>query len=211
MDAQNASDLNRLIGRASRGDDQARRELLSRYRDRLHRMVAARLDRRLAPRLDPSDVVQEALTVASLRLEGCLRDRPVSFYPWLRQITCERLIDLRRRHLVACQRSVLREAERYLDLPEESAVQLVDRLAAGGSTASQAAIRNEIRDRVRDILMQLCPHDREILVLRTMEGLSVAEAAEVLGHSEEGVKSRHRRALERFRRALDASHEGGPS
>jgi len=204
MDTRNSPDLDGLIGQASRGDAQARMELLSRYRGRLRQMVAARLDRRLAPRLDPSDVVQEALAVASVRLEDYLRERPISFYPWLRQIAWERLLDLQRRHLVAGRRSVLREAERYLPLPEESAVQLVDRLAASGTTASQAAIDHEIQDRVRGVLMQLSSQNREILVLRTIEGLSVAETAEVLGLSEEAVKSRHRRALERFRRELDA-------
>ena len=43
------------------GDDAARTELLARHRDRLRRMVAVRIDRRLAARVDPSDVVQEAL------------------------------------------------------------------------------------------------------------------------------------------------------
>jgi len=90
------------------------------------------------------------------------------------------------------------------------AVQLVDRLAASGTTVSRVAIRQEIQDRVRGIRIQLSSQDREILVLRTMEGLSVAETAEVLGLSEEAVKSRHRRALERFRRKLDAEPEGGP-
>ncbi len=207
MDSEKTPNFDGLIGRASRVDSRARQELLDRYRDRLRQMVAVRLDRRLVPRLDPSDVVQEALAVASLRLEDYLRDPPVSLYPWLRQIAWERLIDLRRRHLVAGHRSVLREADRCLPLPEESAVQLVDRLVASGTTASQAAIRHELHDRVRGILRQLNSHDREILVLRTMEGLSVAETAEVLGLSEEAVKSRHRRALERFRCRLDTDHE----
>ena len=47
MDTGNTPDLDGLIGQASRGDPRARMELLSRYRDRLRQMVAARLDRRL--------------------------------------------------------------------------------------------------------------------------------------------------------------------
>jgi hypothetical protein len=57
-------DTDQLLNRASRGDGAARQQLLTRHRGRLRAMVAARLDRRLAARLDPSDVVQEALAEA---------------------------------------------------------------------------------------------------------------------------------------------------
>src|SRR6516225_9009039 len=48
-----------LVTRAGRGDAAAWQELLHRYQARLRQMVAVRLDRRLAARLDPSDVVQD--------------------------------------------------------------------------------------------------------------------------------------------------------
>ena len=50
-----------LLTRAAQGDQQALCTLLSRYRDRLKRMVHLRLSRRLQGRIDDSDVVQEAL------------------------------------------------------------------------------------------------------------------------------------------------------
>jgi RNA polymerase sigma-70 factor, ECF subfamily len=67
-------------------------EWLTRHRDRLRRMVAVRLDRRLAPLVDPSDVVQEALADASRTLDDIMRDRPLPLYPWLRRLTSERVI-----------------------------------------------------------------------------------------------------------------------
>jgi hypothetical protein len=54
-------DTQELVERASRGDDRARQALLIRYYERLLRMAAIRLDRRLAQRVDPADVMQEAL------------------------------------------------------------------------------------------------------------------------------------------------------
>jgi RNA polymerase sigma-70 factor (ECF subfamily) len=63
-------DTEHLLDSASRGDAQARGRLLERHRPRLKRMVAVRLDRRLAARVDPSDVVQEALTDAAAQLDG---------------------------------------------------------------------------------------------------------------------------------------------
>ena len=48
-------------------------------------MVAvARMDRRLTARLDPSDVVQEALADGVRDLPDYLTTRPMAFYPWLR-------------------------------------------------------------------------------------------------------------------------------
>ena len=199
----------RLLDRAEGGDDAARQQLLARYRARLKQMVAVRLDRRIAARVDPSDVVQEALAEAGRRLEEYLRDRPLPFYPWLRQLAWERLIDLRRRHLRAGRRSVRREEPWSLSLPDESAAALAGRLAASGTSPSDRLIRAELRDRVQAALARLAPRDREVLVLRHLEQLSTAEAAAVLGLGEEAVKSRHRRALERLRALLeDDASEG---
>ena len=64
--------------------------LLERHRNRLRRMVAVRLDSRLAPLVNPSNVVQEALGVASRKLDDFLRDRPLPFSPWLRRLAWER-------------------------------------------------------------------------------------------------------------------------
>ena len=75
------SEINVLLDDAARGDASAVRCLLEQHRERLRRMIAVRLDRRLAPRLDPSDVVQEALADAARRLPDYLRDRPDAVLP----------------------------------------------------------------------------------------------------------------------------------
>jgi RNA polymerase sigma-70 factor (ECF subfamily) len=196
-------DTNELVERAGQGDVPARHQLLVRHRARLRKMVAIRLDRRLAARVDPSDVVQETLAEADRRLDDYLRDRSLPFYPWLRRIAGERLIDLYRRHVRARHRSVEREEPWALPLPGESANALVDRLAASGTSPSRNLLRQELRQRVRAALEQLGAHDREILVLRHLEQLSVAEAAAALGITERAAKARHMRALTRLRTLFD--------
>ena len=52
------------LQRAAGGDPEALGHLLAKHRNRLKRMVMFRLDRRLAARIDPSDVVQESLARA---------------------------------------------------------------------------------------------------------------------------------------------------
>src|SRR5262245_13664819 len=98
-------DTDALLAQAAQGQPDARGALLERHRDRLTRMVACRLDRRLAARIDPSDVVQEVLAEAGRKLQRYLSERPLPFYPWLRQLAWEHLAVLHRRHVRAGKRS----------------------------------------------------------------------------------------------------------
>jgi RNA polymerase sigma-70 factor, ECF subfamily len=195
-------DTEELLARASAGDAGARDRLLERHRDRLRRMLAVRLDRRLAARVDASDLVQEALAEAAFGLDGYLRDRPLPFYPWLRQLAWERVIAAHRRHIGAGKRTVRRE-ERPAPVPGESLLELADRLLARDSNPSAGLRRAEQQARLRSALERLAEADREVLVLRHLEQLSTRETAGVLGVSEGAVKVRLLRALERLRDLLD--------
>src|SRR5439155_13358142 len=108
MTTRPGPDTDQLLDAVSRGDAKARGRLLERHRRKLARMVAVRLDRRLAARVDPSDVVQEALAEAAKRLDAYLRDRPMPYYPWLRRLTWVQIDKAHRRH-TARRRSVARE------------------------------------------------------------------------------------------------------
>jgi RNA polymerase sigma-70 factor (ECF subfamily) len=190
--------------RLARGDDpSAREQLLARHRPRLRRLVRLRLDRRLSARVDPSDVVQDTLAEADRRLEEYLRHTALPFYPWLRQIALERLIDLRRRHVRARKRSVACEEPDVLSLPDESAAELAARLIDLGSSPSRQLLREEMRERVRAALGRLTVDDREVLVLRHLEQMPVREVAAVLGVGEGAVRMRLVRSLGRLRDLLD--------
>jgi RNA polymerase sigma-70 factor (ECF subfamily) len=202
MTAPSESESEVLLDRAGRGDEAARQELLVLHRKRLRQMIAVRMDRRLAARIDPSDVVQEALAEAIEQFSDYLRERPLPFYPWLRQLAWKRLAELYRRHIQAQKRSVRREEQRAPALPDESALELANRLLARGSSPSARLRREELRSLMQSALAQLAEHDREVLVLRHLEQLSTAEIAAVLGISEGAVYTRHLRALERVRSLL---------
>jgi len=165
-------------------------------------MVAVRLDRRLAARVDPSDVVQEAFAEAIQHFAEYLRTRPLPFSAWLREFAWQRLVKLHRHHIRALKRSVTREEAYSMPLPDDSVVRLARRLLAHGSSPSQSLIRDELRERLRVAIDQLAPHDREILVMRNLEQLPVAEIAAILGLTEGAVKVRHLRALQRLRSIL---------
>jgi RNA polymerase sigma-70 factor (ECF subfamily) len=194
--------IDALIEQARQGDAAARQRLLERCRPRLRRMVAVRLDRRLAARVDASDVVQEALADASRRLDDYLLSPPLPFFAWLRQLAWDRLVELHRRHLHAERRSVTREEGPAMDWSDESALHLAQRLIGSGTSPSERLMREELRDRVRSAMARLSERDREVLVMRHLEQLSTEEVAAVLGISEGAVKVRLLRALERLRGRL---------
>jgi RNA polymerase sigma-70 factor (ECF subfamily) len=163
-------------------------------------MVYLRIDPRLAARLDPSDIVQDALAEAHRRLPVYAAERPIPFYPWLRRIAWERLLRMRRRHIDAKRRTVLREDA--LPLSEGSEMLLAERLAAA-STPSEQLLRREIRERLHEALAQLPAADREVIVLKHLEELSFQEAAAVLEISTAAIYSRYYRAIQRLHRLLN--------
>jgi RNA polymerase sigma-70 factor (ECF subfamily) len=197
-----ASETESLMQRAKDGDASARSDLLEFYRDRLRRMVALRLDQRLAARLDPSDIVQEAMRDAFKRLGEYFATPEIAFYPWLRRIAWDRLMDMYRQHITAEKRSVLKEHVRGPELNDESMAELAHNLAANSQNPRQRAMVAELESRMMAALAQLKPDDRELLVLRYVEQLDVEDIANVLGISRTAVTSRHLRAVQRLRQFL---------
>jgi RNA polymerase sigma-70 factor (ECF subfamily) len=197
-------DTDDLLERTRWGDDRARNLLLRRHRARLRTMIAVRMDQRLKVRVDPSDVVQEVLDEANRNLDDFVRDRPLPFHAWLREIAWKRLVDLRRRHVGAAKRSVVREKEFDFGLSDESAAALADRLVASGTSPSKNLMDEELREEIRGALEALPPLDREVLILRYLERLSLGETAEALGISKGAASTRHTRALARLRELLNA-------
>jgi RNA polymerase sigma-70 factor (ECF subfamily) len=196
-------DTEALLVAAAAGNEVALQQLLDRHRACLRRMIAARLDRRLAARIDPSDVLQEALADAGHKLHQYVRQRPLPFYPWLRRLADERLALAHRRHLKATGRTVRRECPDAPDACGGSDVHLIDRLVASGTSPTGKVRREELRHRVRSALAALGEGDRKVLVLRYLDGLPFVKVAAALGITENAAKVRHFRALERMRERMD--------
>jgi RNA polymerase sigma-70 factor (ECF subfamily) len=188
----------RLLSQARAGDPAARDELFTRHRGYLQRVVELRLDGRLRARLDPSDVVQEAQLEANRRLDGYLGQPALPFRLWLRQITYDRLLMLRRHHLQAARRTV----EREVALPERSSMLLGRQLLTGAPTPSEQLSRSELARRVRQALGQLSETDREVVLMRNFEGLTNQEIARALGLQPATASQRYGRALLRLRTLL---------
>ena len=153
-----------LIAAHCAGDQDAFGELFRRHRDRMW-AVALRTcgDRELA-----ADAVQDGFIAAFRRADSFRGDAAVT--TWLHRIVVNACLDrLRRQRPTA-------------PLPEYESLELADQRDAHGSTESALD--------VRAALAQLPEGQRLALVLVDMHGLSIAEAAEILGVAEGTVKSR---------------------
>lgn len=91
----------------------------------------------------------------------------------------------------------LRETER---LPSDPGPEMVDH---GGGDAESAAIAAQAARVVEETLARLPPAQRDAFILVRYEGLSMADAAAVLGATPTAVKLRAFRAYEALRGALD--------
>jgi RNA polymerase sigma-70 factor (ECF subfamily) len=203
-----------LVARAAAGDKDAVAEMLERYRARLRRMVALRLDPRLQGRVDASDVIQEGYIEALRRIDEFIADPSVPFYIWLRFLVGQRVQEQHRRHLGTPGRDVGREVSIYQGaMPGASTGALAARLLGKLTSPSQAAVRAERKIRLQEALNRLDPLDREILVLRHYEQMTNGDAAAALGLDKSASSKRYTRALVRLKEilaALPGANSGEP-
>ena len=167
-----------LIESVLDGEREFFQALVQRHQERLFRVAFGMvMDDDVA-----ADLVQDAFMRAFANLGRC-RDRD-RFRVWL-------LATLRNRCL-----DYLREKRRRdVSIDDVAAMRAVPSGAVADSDADDLALRTTLET----ALAKLSPPLREAFVLRHVEQLTVAEAAEVLGIGESAVKMRVHRARELLR------------
>lgn len=198
-DDRSDGDLQRLIHDGEEG----LASVFSEHSERLERLIRFRLDSRLRGRVDPGDVLQEAYLVVAKRLKDYLADCAVPVFVWLRSMTLQVVVDVHRRHLDAQARNVNLEIPLHQDQsPINSSLSLATYLAADMTSPSQAAVREEVLNQLRQAFDSMDPIDREVLALRHFEELSNNEVAAVLGLQKSAASNRYVRALTRLKALL---------
>ncbi len=182
--------------------------LFMEHRPRLKRMIQMRIDRRVAGRVDPSDVLQEAFLDASRRLGEYLSKPSMPLFLWFRFLTGQRLLAIHRQHLGTQKRDPRQEvAIHRRAMPQADSASLSMQLLGHLTTPSLAAMRQEVQDQLEELLGTMEPMDREILSLRHFEELTNNEAAEELGITPAAASKRYIRALERLRHVVKSMPE----
>jgi len=176
-----------LVSAVRRGEDDAFKELFSRYRGRIRGYASGILaDTDLA-----EDITQEVFISALRRLRDT--ERPIAFKPWIYQIAKNACIDeLRRRRNLEVPLEHLRE------WPDGEA----DLLSPDPGPELAVESKQQLED-LRGAFRGVSDLHHRILVLRELEGLSYHEIGERLGMSRPVVES----TLFRARRRLAEEYE----
>ncbi|MGN5375696.1 RNA polymerase sigma factor [Sphingomonas hankookensis] len=166
------------------GDRRAFGEIVRRHKQPLHRTVSC-----LTGDEDEAvDIVQDAFIAAHASISTFDPARPMR--AWLTRIAINKARDWRRRRIVRRLISAM--------LPDEAVEVADDAPPVDGAVADRAELRH-----VEAAIARLPANLREVLVLRTIDGLAQADVAKALGVSEKTVETRLYRARTKLRDDLD--------
>lgn len=175
-----------LLARLRSGDQDAYREIVDAYRDRIITVVA----RVAGPGADAEDLAQDAFLKAFAAIERF--DGRSALFTWIYRIavnTARDYIDHRRRRPVVPLEGAF--GEHQAEPADE------------GERPAESAERHERQAAVRAALERLPEPFRTTLILREMEGHSYEEVADILGISIGTVESRLFRARSKLRTLLE--------
>lgn len=187
-----------LLTRAAAGDNTAFEELFSVHRSALVRFIQSRMDTRLQQRFDASDVIQETHLESLQRIGDFVNRKPMPFALWIRRTALERFLKMRRRHVDAQRRSVNRENAQ----PDQSTITLVNQLCSSDASPSENARQAERQSKLSQAIQALSDQDREILLLRNVDGFAFPEIAAMLEIEAATARKRYGRALIKLQRIM---------
>lgn len=168
----------RLVMAAARGDDLALEQVVRAYHDRVHRFGL----RACRDAFDADDAVQEAFVELARRPDVARDPGVVSWLFTVVKNACLRLLRPFARQRTLGDRVDAEEAE-------------------GGVLPADVALeRFELVRAVHEAIARLPPDERDVLLLRDVEGMTGEETARAVGISEPAMKSR----LHRGRAAVRA-------
>jgi RNA polymerase sigma-70 factor (ECF subfamily) len=184
----------------NKGNDE---QPVEQYRSYLLLLARMQLDARARHKVEASDVVQVTLLEAHAKRQQFSGDDD-GFAAWLRKALANNIRDALRRARRQ-KRDVRRERSLEAAL-EQSSARLAACLAAGQSSPSRQAVRNEELLRLSDALLSLPEAQREAVTLHHLQGWTLGEVAAHLDRTDAAVAGLLHRGLRRLRELM--SHPG---
>lgn len=189
-----------LVRRAVAGEAGALQRVLIPYQSRLLSRIRRKLPSQLVGAVGPEDVLQDVYIDVFRGIGGLEQTGERAFLRWLIQVTDHRLVDTIRTHQAA-KRGGGWQAVTHA--PGNSSIApLIDIIHVDSQTPSQVFARDEVEAAVMVALAGLKEDYREVLRLRFIEGLSVADTASRMNRTEWSVHKLCSRGLEQLRKTM---------
>lgn len=183
--AASPTDVQALVQRAQKQDGQAFAELYAYYAQKVYSYLYYHLGGRAH---EAEDLTAEVFIKVFEKI-GSYQFRGAPFSAWLFRIAHNHLID----HVRSRPRQPLVPLEAIAELQETTTLQELDRRL----TVQQ----------LKRALARLTPEQRQVVVLRFIEGLSTAETAQAVGKSDDAIKKLQARGLATLKRLLERAEQ----
>jgi RNA polymerase sigma-70 factor (ECF subfamily) len=196
-------DTQQVLDLAKKGDENAKGELLNRFRPYLNVIAQRLLDERLQGRLDFSDVVQITFLEASRDFQDFRGDSVESLLAWLRNILRNNVSTAHQQHLAAQKRSARKETTlRVSSESGGSSLGMADIVPSESSSPSQRMMRDEASVFLASCMDQIPETQRDAIRMRYLEGMSLKSISDRTGKSEMAVAGLLKRGLRALREVM---------
>jgi RNA polymerase sigma-70 factor (ECF subfamily) len=173
---------------------------LEEYRDYLWLLARLQLSPHLQAKLDPSDIVQQAILEAHQCRARFRGQSEAEWLAWLRAILAHTLATAARRFSTQA-RHLRKECSLEAEL-QRSSSRLECLLAADQTSPSARAARGEELARLARAMAHLAEDQRRVVELHHLKGLPLAEVAMLMDRSRPAVVGLLFRGLNRLRQLL---------
>jgi RNA polymerase sigma-70 factor (ECF subfamily) len=190
------------VAAAQQRDQLALSKLLAALYPQLHARLEATMGGALRAKTTPDDILQEAFLSVFRHIDSFEDRGPNAFINWIYTILDSKLSDARR----AAQRQIHTVADQALTTPEQASADscwnLLEHVYADSGTPSRVVRREETLGALLTCIASLPEAQHQVIQLRFLEGVSVADAAARLGKTEAAIVALTQRGLQGLRESL---------
>ncbi len=193
-----------LLDRAKNGSAADVGQLLSVYTQYLKTLANHQLDRRVRQRVSPSDLVQDTLLEAHRDFPNFRGTTTAELVSWLRRILIHNLIRASEHHLHTEKRDARREISLQRLAANLGSVDSPLEVALRSPTSSPSAdLRGQEQvSELEQALEKLPKEQRQVVMMRHLDGLAFNDIAERLGRSSGACRMLWLRAMDDLREKL---------
>jgi RNA polymerase sigma-70 factor, ECF subfamily len=192
-------EIDRLISQARTGDQAALSQLCACYRPFLQTIASLKLGRAMERRVDASDIVQETEIEMVRGIRSFRGKTEPELSAWLKQMLRRNIADK-----VRDNRAAVRDLrrEQYLDGQDNSASITWMQPAGREATPSRFVMNGEAALRFAAALESLSDDQRDVVRMRYVEGMKLAEIAAAMQKTPGAVAGLLRRGQQALREKI---------